>query len=161
MKIGVISDTHIPDRAEHIPEDILSAFKEVDMVVHAGDMVDLQAIEELKLVCKRVVAVAGNMDRESVRKKYPVKVMLDVEGFKVGIIHGWGVRLALAEVVKDAFKTDNPDIIIFGHSHKSMNEQVGGILFFNPGSATDVTADCNSYGIIEISGKISARIIKL
>ena len=77
MKIGVISDTHIPDKTEHIPQEILNAFKQVDMVVHAGDMVDLQAIEELKSVCKRVVAVAGNMDRESVRKKYPVKMTLD------------------------------------------------------------------------------------
>ena len=161
MKIGVISDTHIPDKAEHIPQDILNAFKQVDMVVHAGDMVDLQAIEELKSVCKRVVAVAGNMDRESVKEKYPVKVMLDLEGFKVGIIHGWGAQVSLVEIIQDAFKADNPDIIIFGHSHKPMNKQVGGILFFNPGSATDLTADYNSYGIIEINQKIDARIIEI
>ncbi|MDD5097792.1 MAG: metallophosphoesterase [Candidatus Omnitrophica bacterium] len=161
MKIGVISDTHIPDRTEHIPSVILNAFKQVDLVVHAGDMVDLQAVEELKLVCKKVVAVAGNMDREPVKNKYPVKLMLDLEGFKVGVIHGWGARLKLAEVIKDAFKSENPDIIIFGHSHESMNERLGNTLFFNPGSATDPTADHNSYGIIEIGAKINARIIKI
>jgi len=84
-----------------------------------------------------------------------------VEGVKVGIIHGWGARSMLAEVIKDAFEADNPDIIIFGHSHQSMNERVDGILFFNPGSATDVAADYNSYGIIEIDAKITARIIKI
>ncbi len=152
MKIGVIADTHIPDRTEHIPQAILNAFKQVDMVIHAGDMVDLQAIEELRSVCKKVVAVAGNMDRDSVKNKYPVKVMLDLEGFKVGVIHGWGARLPLRGVVKDAFKADNPDIIIFGHSHESMNERIGNTLFFNPGSATDTSANYNSYGIIEIKG---------
>jgi putative phosphoesterase len=161
MKIGVISDTHIPDRTEHIPQVILDAFKQVDMVVHAGDMVDLRAIDELESVCKKVVAVAGNMDWESVRNKYPEKVILNLEGFKVGIIHGWGAALKLTEVIRDAFKTENPDIIIFGHSHKIMNERLGKTLFFNPGSATDPTADCNSYGIIEIGAEINAQIIKI
>jgi hypothetical protein len=101
------------------------------------------------------------MDREPVKNKYPVKLMLDLEGFKVGVIHGWGARLKLAEVIKDAFKSENPDIIIFGHSHESMNERLGNTLFFNPGSATDPTADHNSYGIIEIGAKINARIIKI
>ncbi|PIQ84899.1 MAG: hypothetical protein COV73_06465, partial [Candidatus Omnitrophica bacterium CG11_big_fil_rev_8_21_14_0_20_43_6] len=55
------------------------------------------------------------------------------------------------EVLKDAFKEDGCDLIIFGHSHKSMNEKIGKILFFNPGSATDIFAAYNSYGIIELS----------
>ena len=118
MKIGVISDTHIPDKTEHIPQEILNAFKQVDMVVHAGDMVDLEAVEELKLACKNVIAVAGNLDRDSVRKKYPAKLILDAEGVKVGIIHGWGARSTIIEVIKDAFKDDKLDVIIFGHSHK-------------------------------------------
>ena len=65
------------------------------------------------------------------------------------------------EVLKTAFKEDKPDIIVFGHSHKSMNEFVDGILFFNPGSATDLTAEYNSYGIIEINEGINSRIIRI
>jgi len=162
MKIGVISDTHIPDKSEHIPQEILNAFKQVDLVVHAGDLVDLKVINELNSVCARVVAVVGNMDHGEIKIKYPVKEILNLEGFKIGIMHGWGAPLTLTEVLKDAFKADKPDVIIFGHSHKPMNEQIDGILFFNPGSATDAVAQYCSYGIIEIKDcKIDARIIKI
>jgi uncharacterized protein len=161
MKLGVISDTHIPDKSEHIPEVILEAFKHVDMVVHAGDMVHLGAIDELKLSCSRIVAVAGNMDSQVVKKKYPLKQVFDILGFKIGLIHGSGAPLNLLNVLKDAFKYDDCDVIIFGHSHKPMNEYIDGVLFFNPGSATDPAAEYKSYGIIAIDKKINAEIIKI
>ena len=161
LKIGVISDTHIVNKSEHLPRIILDVFKQVDLVVHAGDMVDLQVIDDLKSVCPKVVAVAGNMDQEAVRKKYPVKIVFEILGYKVGLMHGCGTALNLVELLKDSFKTDDPDIIIFGHSHKPMNEFIGKTLFFNPGSATDLTSECNSYGIIELSKEINARIIKI
>ena len=153
MKIGVISDTHIPDKSEHIPKAVLDAFKHVDMVIHAGDMVSLKAIEELKSACPKVFAVAGNMDGNDIVKKYPAKQIFDISGFKVGLAHGSGAPVNLVELLKNTFKTDKCDIIIFGHSHKPMNEKIGKILFFNPGSATDFLAGDASYGIIEINGR--------
>jgi len=167
MKIGVISDTHIPDKSKHVPQMILDVFKQVDIVVHAGDMVGLEVIAELEAVCAKVFAVAGNMDSQAVKNKYLVKELFDVKGFKIGIMHGWGAPLNLIDVLKTAFKEDNPDIIIFGHSHKPTNELIGTTLFFNPGSATDAAAGDNSYGIIEIndrkenSGSPFAKIIKI
>jgi len=163
MKIGVISDTHIPDKCEHIPEAVLKAFKHVDMIVHAGDMVDLGALDELKSACPKVVAVAGNMDSQTIMKKFPVKQVLEISGCKVGLMHGSGAPLNLIKVLKTAFKNEHPDVIIFGHSHKPMNEVIDGILFFNPGSATDFSPGCASYGIIEINDglAINAKIIKI
>lgn len=161
MKIGVISDTHIPDRSEHIPAVVLEAFKHVDMVLHAGDLVNLNAIKELESVCPKVFAVVGNMDNKEIVKKYPLKQVIEVSAFKLGLMHGYGPPQNLINVLKDAFKNDNCDIIIFGHSHKPMNENLEGVLFFNPGSATDICADCNSYGLIEINAKIEAKIIKI
>jgi hypothetical protein len=174
VKIGVISDTHIPDRSEHIPQVILDAFKQVDLIVHAGDLVNLGVIDELKSVCSKVVVVVGNMDQEAVRKKCPVKQVLEILGYRVGLMHGAGPALKLLELLKDVFKEDDCDLIIFGHSHKSLNEKIGKILFFNPGSAMDPAARDNSYGIIELKEKsvnsglsddgqngISAKIIKI
>ena len=161
MKIGVISDTHIAHKSEHVPGIILDVFKQMDMVMHAGDMVDLRVIDELKSVCPKVVAVAGNMDQEAVRKKYPEKEVLEISGYKIGLMHGCGSPLSLVELLKNAFKEDKPNIIVFGHSHKPMNEFIDGVLFFNPGSATDFTVDYNSYGIIEINEGINARVIKI
>ncbi len=161
MKIGVISDTHIANKSEHIPGIILDVFRQMDMVMHAGDMVDLRVIDELKSVCPRVVAVVGNMDQEAVRNKYAEKEIIEVSGYKIGLMHGCGAPLNLVELLKNAFKEDKPDIIVFGHSHKPMNEFIDGVLFFNPGSATDFMAEYNSYGIIEINEGINARIIKI
>ena len=154
VSIGVISDTHIPDRGQHIPLVVLDAFKHVDLIIHAGDIVNLGVIDELKSVCSKVVVVAGNMDQEAVRKKYPVKQVLEIFGHRVGLMHGVGSALNLPELLKDAFKEDACDLIIFGHSHKPMNERIGAVLFFNPGSATDLTAAYNSYGIIELKEKL-------
>ncbi|MFH0918701.1 MAG: metallophosphoesterase [Candidatus Omnitrophota bacterium] len=174
VRIGVISDTHILDREEHIPQVILQAFKQVDLIIHSGDIVSLGVIEELESVCSKVVAVAGNMDQEAVRKKYPVKQILEIFGYRVGLMHGSGAPVNLLELLKDAFKQDACDLIVFGHSHKPLNERIDGILFFNPGSATDVTCGYNSYGLIELRKKlanpagapdsqsgIEARIIKI
>ncbi|MDP2928103.1 MAG: metallophosphoesterase [Candidatus Omnitrophota bacterium] len=155
VRIGVISDTHIPDRGEHIPQVVLDAFKHVDLIIHAGDMVGLGVIDELKSVCAEVVVVVGNMDQQAVKKKYPVKQVLEILGYRVGLMHGSGAPLNLPELLKDAFKEDDCDLIIFGHSHKPMNERIGGILFFNPGSATDLSAAYNSYGIIELKKRLA------
>ena len=161
MKIGVISDTHIADKDEHIPRIILDVFKQMDMVLHAGDMVDLRVMDELKGSCPKVIAVAGNMDQEAVKNKYPVKEIIEVSGYRIGLMHGSGAPLNLVDLLKGSFKEDKPDIIVFGHSHKPMNEFIDNVLFFNPGSATDFTAEYNSYGIIELGKEINARIIKI
>jgi len=70
MKIGVISDTHIPDRADSIPKEIMEAFKKVDMIIHTGDFVKMSVLDKLKSVCKNVIAVRGNMDHEDVKAFY-------------------------------------------------------------------------------------------
>ena len=161
MRIGVISDTHIPDRCEHIPKAVLDAFKHVELIVHAGDIVNLEAVEELKSVCPRVLAVAGNMDSQAVVKKFPVKEVFEISGFKLCLMHGRGALVNLVELLKDTFKAEKPNVIIFGHSHKAMNKFVDGVLFFNPGSATDCLSGGASYGIIEINTSINAKIIKI
>jgi putative phosphoesterase len=162
LRIGVISDTHIPDRAKEIPRKILEDFKNVDMIIHVGDFIDLSVLKGLKNVCQNVKAVWGNMDPPAIRKDLPEKEILKIGNYKIGIMHGHGSPNNLVELLTSVFKTDSVDIIIFGHSHSAFNEKRDGILFFNPGSATDkVFSPYNSYGIIEINDKIEAKIIKL
>ncbi len=162
MKIGVIADTHIPDRAKEIPQEILEAFKGVDMVLHAGDLVDSSVLDKLKAVCKDVRAVRGNMDHDEVRKGLPEKEVIHAGNYKIGIIHGYGNPNKLIDLVTEIFKNDNCDLIIFGHSHSALNEKRGKIIYFNPGSATDkIFASSNSYGIIEINDKIEAKIVNI
>jgi len=162
MKIGVISDTHIPDRADALPKKILEAFKDVDMVIHTGDFVDLQTYNQLKKIFKNFKAVAGNMDPKEIKEKLPEKEIIKIGKYTIGIAHGLGHPSGLIELLKNFFKKDNVDVIIFGHSHIPMNDTIDGILFFNPGSPTDkMFSPYNSYGIIEINGEITAKVVKI
>ncbi len=162
IRLGVISDTHIPDRTKDIPIKILDAFKNVDMILHAGDFVDISVLAHLKKVCCNVHAVRGNMDHDDVRNKLPDKELFKVGKFNIGLMHGYGAPNKLIELMLTVFKNDNVNLIVFGHSHHPVNEKRNGILFFNPGSATDkIFSPYNSFGIIEINDEIKPRIIRL
>ena len=162
MKIGVISDTHIPDRAKVIPQVILDEFKKVDMIIHAGDLIDLSVLRALRSACTDVRAVWGNMDPYEIRKKLTEKEIIKVANYKIGLTHGYGHPDKLIDLMTEIFKDDNVDLIIFGHSHKPVSEMKDNIFYFNPGSPTDkVFSPYNSYGIIEITNKIEARIVKI
>lgn len=162
MKIGVISDTHIPERCAEIPAAVVREFRKVEMIVHAGDLTDLRVLTKLQGLCPEVKAVAGNMDPASVRGRLAEKLVFQAGGFSIGLIHGYGPPDQLPKRLTDVFKNDKVDIIIFGHSHQPMNEKINGVLYFNPGSPTDtVFAPYLSFGIIEIGAQIKARIIKI
>jgi hypothetical protein len=162
MKIGVISDTHIPERAKSIPGKILEEFKGVDMIIHAGDFVNIEVLAMLKKACPDVRGVSGNMDLADVRKNFPEKEIITVGKFKIGVKHGYGPPDKLIQMMQEAFKKDDVDMVIFGHSHNALNLKEGKVLYFNPGSPTDnVFSEYNSFGIIEINDKIEARIVKL
>lgn len=159
MKIGVISDTHIPYNAKEISENISKLFSDVDLILHAGDLVDTAIIEDLELIAK-VEAVKGNMDNED--NPYPIKIILKIEELKLGLIHGYGPSSGLRDRIRKDFG-EEIDIIVYGHSHKPYNKIENGILFFNPGTPTDkLFAPYNSVGILEINRKEArGKIIKL
>ncbi|MDP2943708.1 MAG: metallophosphoesterase [Candidatus Omnitrophota bacterium] len=163
MMIGVVSDTHIPDRADRIPERILEDFKNASLILHAGDLVELGVLETLRKICPNVKAVQGNMDPASVRKILPEKEVIEINGKRIGLIHGSGHPNKLMDFTGEVFKNEKVDVIVFGHSHTPTNETRAGVLYFNPGSPTDkIFSPYNSYGILEIiDGKIEGKIIRL
>lgn len=163
MRIGVISDTHIPGKVSKIPAEVLNAFRGADMIIHAGDLIVLDVLAELKKICPDVRVVSGNMDCIHVRNKFPEKELIKAGEVNIGVMHGFGPPDGLVGILEEAFKKDKPDLIIFGHSHSAFNEKKDNVIFFNPGSPTDkVFSSYNSYGIIEINGKnIDAKIIRL
>ncbi|MFA4888188.1 MAG: metallophosphoesterase family protein [Candidatus Omnitrophota bacterium] len=162
ITIGVISDTHVPEIARMIPEAVLEEFKKVDMIIHAGDMVDIGVLESLRGACSNIKAVWGNMDPPEIKARLPEKQIFRINNFKIAVIHGNGAPDNMINFLTHIFGAEKPDLIIFGHSHNSLNKKIGKTLFFNPGSPTDkVFARSNSFGIIKISDKITAKIIKL
>ena len=159
MIIGVISDTH----SLNIPTVVIDRFKKVDLIIHAGDICDQQTLKLLKKIAS-TKAVQGNMDELIIKKELPLKEIINVDQFKIGVTHGHvgDTREALKNA-QASFKDDKIDVVIFGHSHQALNEKVGHTLYFNPGSPNDVIkAKFFSYGLISIAeGKIKAEIIKI
>ncbi|HNX91512.1 MAG TPA: metallophosphoesterase family protein [Candidatus Omnitrophota bacterium] len=162
MKIGVISDIHIPVATKSLPPKVLELFKQCDLIVHAGDAVERSVIDTLRSI-KETVAVHGNMDSLELKNTLPLKAVFVAEGKNIGVTHGHGVADDILDAVAGVFKKQKLDIIIFGHSHKPFKKIVNGVLYFNPGSVSDVVhAPYRSVGIIEIKdGKIRSEIVKI
>lgn len=158
MRIGVVADTH----SRKIPKQLLDDFKKVDLIIHAGDFCseeDLKVFTQLK----EVKAVYGNMDEWTLRRLLPRRQIFSIGQFAIGVFHGEGPPQGLLEVVKNEFKKDKIDAVIFGHSHQPFNQTMGHVLYFNPGSPNDtIFAPYCSYGILEEeSGKLVGKIIKV
>ena len=158
MKIGVVSDTH----SLLIPPAVINALNKMDMIVHAGDFCTPQDVETFSRL-KDFKGVYGNMDGAEVRKLLPRRQIFEIDGVTIGIFHGEGPREGILAAVRNAFKDQKLDVIIFGHSHQPFNKLIDGTLYFNPGSPNDtVRAPYCSYGILEIkSGTVTGKIVKL
>ncbi len=162
MIIGVLSDTHINNKTEKLSLKLIQALKGVDMIIHAGDMVDLSVIEQLKSICPNIQAVSGNMDPQQVKNVFPEKAIIEAAGYRIGLIHGMGKPDNLINWAGSVFKKDKVNVIIFGHSHNGVNLLKNNILYFNPGSPTDtIFAKDNTCGIIEINAKVNAKLVKV
>lgn len=121
-KIGVIADTHGLLRTE-----IAEMFKDVDLIIHAGDVGKPQVLEELKTIAP-VVAVKGNVDKGNLVKKLPSWENVDIGNKSIYVLHDID-RMDIEPKGADI------DIVIYGHSHKASEERVEGVLYLNPGSA--------------------------
>lgn len=158
VKIGVISDTHLTGYDDKLKMVLAEHFRDVDLILHAGDLVDLRVLEifggkEVKVVC-------GNMDNFSVKEKFPEHLLFEIRGFKFILIHGWGSPWGIEEKISARF--DNVNCIVYGHTHKPANHKKDNVLFFNPGSAVDrYFASSKTIGILEIDKEVSGRIINI
>ncbi|MEW5935324.1 MAG: YfcE family phosphodiesterase, partial [Bacillota bacterium] len=88
-RIGVLSDTHVPDRQKAIPEAILQGLRGVDLIIHAGDLTTLAVLDVLGTIAP-VHAVWGNMDPPGVRDRLDKTALIQVAGRTIAVMHGQG-----------------------------------------------------------------------
>lgn len=150
MKIGVISDTHVRYFAE-LPQNLVKALSKVDLIIHAGDIITMDVIRGLETLAP-VKAVCGNMDMPEVRVALPEQQLIEVDGRKIGVVHGRGGPSILELNAPVLFP--GVDVTVFGHTHIVFNKVVNGVLLFNPGSARD------SYGVLSIGETIEGKIVR-
>jgi hypothetical protein len=149
MRVLVLSDTHIPERASHIPEAFWKQVSKEEIILHAGDFTDLAVLKELEKKAKHVHAVWGNMDGREVRAVLPEKQMIDIGEYRIGMYHGSGPPHGLEEKVYKMFP-EGLAVIVFGHSHSPYNKKIKKTLMFNPGSISWNQTGPPTYGILHL-----------
>lgn len=134
-RLLIISDTHVPARARRLPEALLRAADEVDLVIHAGDWVAASVLDELEQHAD-VLGVYGNNDGPDLRARLPEIARRTIEGVRFAVIHETG-DATRREVRMDAAFPDL-DVLVFGHSHIPWDTVTpAGLRLLNPGSPTD------------------------
>jgi uncharacterized protein len=181
ITLGILSDTHVPDRAKFLNPKVMDIFRaaEVSAILHAGDVSTPAVLKQLGEIAP-VYAVRGNRDIYALRH-LPSRVVLTFEGFKVGMVHGHGgFRGYFADKIHGIghgmqmeryYKrviADLPgvQVMIFGHLHIRTMKWFDGALLFNPGSAccpNIIDQEPAGIGLVSLySGeKIEARFVDL
>ena len=177
--LGVLADTHIPDRARFLHPDILPIFREagVEAILHAGDVSVPGVLEELEEVAP-VFAVQGNRDWVLLRQ-LPRKLFLSFEGVDLVLEHGHGQwRNYLVDRThyllygmqvsryRNRLLASYPQtrVIVYGHLHIPEISWVGERLLFNPGSASCPDKKYTpSVGLLNIraGGEVEGEILDL
>jgi len=135
-RLLLLADTHVPRRARDLPAEVWSAVEEADVVVHAGDWVDVPLLNALEQRATRLVACYGNNDGPALRARLPEVARADVDGLALAVVHETGPATGRERRCDQAF----PDVqlLVFGHSHIPWDTTTpGGLRLLNPGSPTD------------------------
>ncbi len=162
IKIGVISDTHIKYGGNNLPTTVYKIFEDVNLIVHCGDLLIHDVIEDLEQIAP-VVAVAGNMDNYNLKQILKTTKVIEISGKKIGITHGNTRGENAWRSAYMNFEKTKLDCLIFGHTHAPLVKEVDGMLIVNPGSAMDKRFERHhTVAIIEIENeKLHASIINL
>ena len=178
MRIGLISDTHIPEACEHLPAKVFEVFAGIDLVMHAGDVYVNRVLDELSAIAP-VIAALGNgdegldghrhrldQDDERVREAH----LVEIAGVRIGLVHAIPTPDETSEeVFARAMERQfgGPvDVVVQGHSHVEGVVRFGATMVVNPGSATlprNLIGVPGTVAILEIGegGEVSAEIISL
>jgi hypothetical protein len=144
--VGLISDTHTPERNAELPEALFDALRGADLIVHSGDVGELWVLDQLSAIAP-VVAVHGNDDTEQAKRELPAQQIVPIAGQRVYVYHGhypdreeelaqrkidaWGPKL---DRLAGLGAWVGASIVVFGHSHIPMAVQHHAAFLVNPGA---------------------------
>jgi putative phosphoesterase len=132
----LLADTHIPKRARDLPGEVWDMVDRVDLVIHAGDWVDLATFEALQNRSARLIACWGNNDGPDLRARMPERADVTLDGLRVTVTHETGASTGRDKRMALAYP--DTDVLVFGHSHIPWDTTADtGLRLLNPGSPTD------------------------
>lgn len=141
MRLLIISDTHVPTRARDLPARVWDEVDTADVVIHAGDWMDIALLDALESRAARLIACWGNNDDPELRERLPEVARDTLDGVRVTVTHEAGTAKGRDTRMVAAYP--DTDVLIFGHSHIPWDTTVtrasgeGELRLLNPGSPTD------------------------
>ena len=160
-RVGLVADTHLPRGSRRVPDECVTALRTCDLIVHAGDFTSLEALEWFAGLGPGLHGVHGNVDDERVRAALPAELELDLDGFRLAVLHDAGPSAGRLGRMRERFP--GAAALVFGHSHLPLHEAAEGFEIFNPGSPTERRrAPRRSFGLLELrAGKARFRHVWL
>ena len=135
-RLVIVSDTHVPQRARALPEQLWRAIDDADVVIHAGDWDGVPLLDEVERRAARLIAVHGNNDGPELSARLPEVAHATLEGIRFSVVHETGGRDG--REARMAAQFADTDVLVFGHSHIPWDTTAHtGLRLLNPGSPTD------------------------
>src|SRR6266511_1088940 len=136
MRLVLTADTHVPKRAKDLPAALWRAIDAADVVVHAGDWVDVALLDAIEVRAARLIGVVGNNDGPALSARLPEVARAELDGLKLAVVHETGP--ATGRERRCAHRFGDCDVLVFGHSHIPWDTVApSGLRLLNPGSPTD------------------------
>lgn len=154
-RIGVVSDTHRTKPDERFTALVETCFAGVRHIIHAGDLTDLSVLAAFG--GREVYAVHGNMCRPSSSVTLPKKRILEVGGFRIGIVHHAGYGYDFEDELLNEFD-GAVHCIVYGHTHIPVCHKTGGVLYVNPGSFQAGHGRAATYAILSAGDTLTAEL---
>jgi putative phosphoesterase len=151
VSVVFISDTHVPKRARDLPDSLWDRIETCDVVVHAGDWVDVALLDQVEQRARRLVGVYGNNDHGALRERLPEVARVELGGVRFAVVHETGD--AAGRERRCAQRFPDVDVLVFGHSHIPWDTTTGtGLRLLNPGSPTDRRRQPNGTYLTAVAG---------
>lgn len=132
----LLADTHVPKRARDLSPDVWAAVTAADLVIHAGDWVDVAMLDQLEARAQRLIGVWGNNDGPDLRARLPFVAHEVIDGVRFAVVHETGPAAGRASRADTEYP--DTDVLVFGHSHIPWDSSSDrGLRLLNPGSPTD------------------------
>jgi putative phosphoesterase len=143
---GVLSDTH-----GRLPPGVLEVFEGVEAILHAGDVGAEDILIELRALGP-VHAVRGNIETSPLITQLPLRLVLDLNGLRVGMAHGHlhGGPSDRHARMREAFRDDTVDLVICGHTHRACCDTSARPWIVNPGSASQGRGAGRSVALLKV-----------
>jgi uncharacterized protein len=136
MRLLLLADTHVPRRARDLPAQVWQEVDRADLVVHAGDWIDVALLDALSTRARALLACWGNNDGPALRARLPEVARLELDGLRMAVVHETGAATGRERRADAAFP--DTDVLVFGHSHIPWDTTTpAGLRLLNPGSPTD------------------------